>query len=314
VLRGRVANVTNAVVAELSRPFVEVGPDGLWRQIEQLLVDLLEHQAVRGQRMLGIGVSVPGTVDEASGTIVDSTHLRVKDFALGPQLQTRFGLPVFIEHDTAAAALAELHHGAGRGETNLVYITVSSGIGAGIIVGGAPYPGEGGAAGELGHIIVERDGQICPCGRRGCLETVASGPAIVASAQRILDQGGSTPLREWVLTQQERLSVALVARAAAQGDSMAQAIFARAADYLGLALSTLVCILDIRRIIVGGEIAEVGAHFFDPLYAAIHRYELSSNIPHVIPAALGADAACIGVSMVTLQHLISHLSAEPALG
>lgn len=304
-LRGGIVDATGSLLATMEQPFSGLGADPIREQLMALVASLLAHPAVNGRRLLGIGISVPGTVDTATGMLLDSTNLRLQNFPLRALLRERFGLPVFVEHDTAAAALAERYYGAGRGVSDLVYVIVSTGVGAGIVVADQVYRGEGGAAGELGHITVERDGQVCSCGKRGCLETVAAGPAIVASARRVLDQGSATLMAGWVESDPQRLTVDTVARAAEAGDRTAQEILNSAADYLAIGISTLACILDIRLVIVGGEVAQAGPVFFEPLHHSLSKYQLYSNVPRVVPAHLQQDAALKGVSMLTLQQVLN---------
>lgn len=303
-LRGGVVDATGAPIVGIERPFDGVGPERIRQQLEALVQALIQHPTIAGRKLLGIGISVPGSVDLATGAILDSTNLHLRDFPVRELLQRRFGLPVFLEHDTAAAALAEQCYGAGRGAHNLIYITVSSGIGAGIIIGDEVYRGERGVAGELGHITVERAGLACPCGKRGCLETVASASAIVASARRVIDHRSQTLMAGWLESGQQRLTVDAVARAAKQGDRIAREILSSAADYLAMAIGTLVCMLDIGLIIVGGEVAQAGAAFIEPLQHSLAKYQLYSNMANIVPAQLEQDAALRGVCMLVLQQVV----------
>ncbi len=303
-LRARVMNALGTPVAVTEQPFRGCGPDAIERQLVDVAAVLLRQPAVAARRVLGIGVSVPGSVETATGLVVEATNLALHDFPLGPRLHERFGLPVYVEHDTISAALAEKHYGAGRGASNLIYITVSTGVGTGLIVGDQVYRGEHGLAGELGHITVERHGPLCLCGKRGCLETVASAPAMVASARRMLDQGSDSLIARGAM-ENGGLTIDTIARAAEQGDRIATEIVGSAADYLAMAIGTLVSILDISMVIVGGEVAQVGALFFDLLRRALQKYQLDGMVANVLPAQLGQDAALKGVSMVTLQQVLS---------
>lgn len=302
-LRGTIMDTGGRALVSLEQPFGGPGPELIVQQAEGMLRALLADPVAGGRRIAGIGVSVPGAVQRESG-VVDSTNLQLHNFPLGARLNEALGLPVYVEHDTAAAALAEKYHGAGRGVSDLIYLTVSGGIGAGIIIADQLYRGAGGVAGELGHITVERDGLPCPCGKRGCLETVASGPAIVASARRVADHSGGAGLAAMAGASGSSITVESVARAAAGGDRLAQEILGSAADYLAMAISTLVCILDIGLVILGGEVAASGAVFFDPLARSLEKYQLYSNVATIVPARLGQDAALKGVTMLTLQHVL----------
>jgi glucokinase len=242
-------------------------------------------------------------VESNTCTIIDSTNLHLRDFHLGELLSRELGLPVFAEHDTIAAAIAEKHYGAGRGSKDLIYITVSKGIGAGIIIADEIYRGESGVAGELGHITVERDGLLCSCGKRGCLETVASAPAIIATARRMILQGVQTAMNRRIDTDPDRLTIETIAQAADRQDHVAMEILSTSADYLAMAISTLACILNIKRVIVGGEVARAGSLYMRDLRRFVDKYQLYSNPVEVVPAQLDQDASLKGVCMSTLQRV-----------
>lgn len=303
-LRAWVMNALGDPVVTVEQPFRGVGPEAIMQQLTEVMELLIRHLSIVPRKVLGVGVSVPGSVDSSTGVVIDSTNLALRNFPLGEWLRDVVDLPVFVEHDTTAAALAEKFYGAGREATNLIYITVSTGIGTGLIINEQVYRGERGLAGELGHITVERDGQLCLCGKHGCLETVASIPAIIAAARRMVDQGSNGGLAAWINDGKGALTIAAVMQAAQQGDRLAMEIFRNAADYLAMAISTLVCILDIRLVIIGGEVVDVGQPFIDPLRAALARYELLDMAATVMPAQLEHDAALKGVSMVVVQQIL----------
>lgn len=299
VLRAAVLDATGHPVAMRTWAFNRVGSKAVGEQVKHIIADLLADPILGGRTIRGIGVSVPGRVDVRTGTIEDATTLDSRDFRLGEMLREHFGLPVFGEHDTIAAALAIKYYGAGQGFSNLIDVAVSSGIGAGIIVNNEPYRGEHRLAGKSGHITVERHGQVCWCGKRGCLETVASGAAMVAAAGRVLGRTDNDIDAFGI-----PLTVEAVTRAANGGHQLAQAILSSAANYLAMAIATLSCILDIRLVIIGGEVAEAGDVFFTPLAHALENYQLNCNMPEIVPAQLRHDAALAGVGMVALQRVL----------
>jgi N-acetylglucosamine repressor len=299
-LRGAVLDTNNHCLSVRSQPFQGMRDDIFLNQIICLCKDLFADPSIQGRRVLGIGISVPGSVDREHGIIRDSSNLRLRDYPIGDKLRGFFDVPIFIEHDTTTAALAEKCYGAGRGEGNMIYIIVSTGIGAELIIDHKVFRGASGLAGELGHVIVERDGQICACGKQGCLEAVAAIPAMLTSAHNVLLRQ-KKPL---IKPGQDMLSLSSLIQAAEDGDHLAGAVINRAADYLAMAISMMVSIVDIRLIIIGGEVVQMGEHYFAPLRKSLQEYRVDGDEIRVVPAVLGENAALQGVSMIVLQNTL----------
>jgi N-acetylglucosamine repressor len=296
-LRGAILDAANHCLSVLKQPFQGMQPVLIQKQVIEICRELISNPIIQQRRVLGIGISVPGTVDTENGIIRDSLNMRLHDFPIRDILSGVFDLPVFIEHDTCTAALAEKYYGAGRGMGDLIYIIVSTGIGAGLIVNQEVYRGATGVAGELGHVIVERDGQVCVCGKRGCLEAVGAVPAMLANAQNVLSRRKGAS--------QDILSLNSLIRTAQQGDRLAQAIIQRAADYLAMAISMMVSIVDIRLMVIGGEVVEMGELYFSPLRKSIEKYRVEGQEIRVVPAMLGENAPLQGVSMIVLQNVLT---------
>jgi glucokinase len=179
----------------------------------------------------------------------------------------------------------------------MIYIIVSTGIGACLIANHTAYRGATGQAGELGHVMVERDGQVCACGKRGCLEAVAAVPAMLSNAQNVLlRQNGFS---------KDAVSLTSFISASEHGDRLAQAIIERAADYLAMAISTMVSIVDIRLMIIGGEVVEMGELYFTPLRQSIQKYRPEGDEIKIVPASLGENAPLQGLSMIVLQNVLT---------
>lgn len=320
-IRGAILTPNGHHLAARERSFAGAGEEDFLVQVEALVEDLFADAAAARLSVLAIGVSVPGTVDKATGTVVDVTHLGLRDVALGPRLENRFGLPTWLEHDTAAAAYAEKRSGAGRGREHLVFLTISSGIGAGLVLDDRIYRGEAGAAGELGHVVVEIDGPVCVCGKRGCLEAVASAPSLLAAARELLDGCSSPGIAAHVHAAGDVLSIDAVVAAAVAGDTAASALLDREAEYLARAIGTVTSLLDIRTVIIGGEEALLGDVVLDRIRRALPRYQLYSNQINVVRAQLGQDAALRGAAAMAFRRAFgltdlnghNHLAA-PQLG
>lgn len=202
---------------------------------------LIPHSCVPPKKILGIGVGCPGAVDSAKGTLPRSPNLPGwAGFPLRRVLEKATGLAVFIANDANAAALGESVFGAGKRSRDLIYITVSTGVGSGIIINGQLYEGAGSVAGEIGHISIVPEGKKCACGQRGCLEAYASGTAIAGSYQ--------DSKKKKVAGAKE---VGLAARA---GDKLAIKSYQKAGYYLGIGIANLLNILNPEKVVIGGGV------------------------------------------------------------
>jgi len=260
-----------------------------------------------GHKVLRIGIGFGGPVDQKRGVVLTSHHVPGWDgFPLRSVMEGRYDVPAILDNDANAAALGELLFGAGRGQHNLLYVNVGTGIGAGVIVNGALYHGEHGMAGELGHVTVEPDGPVCACGKRGCLEAVASGRSFgrrareaaardPAAGAAIIAEAGGNP---------RAIEGPHVMAAAAKGDALARRLIAELAEYLGRALGNAANLLDPGMIVVGGGLSEAGDALFGPLAERVKAHLLPSlPAPRVVPAALGYDAGIAGAIALALDEL-----------
>lgn len=240
-------NLDGEILKRTETPFDALGSGAL-----SSLVDLLRAtvDSADGNRLLGIGLGVPGTVDAQSG-VVDAPILGWRSIALGQTLRDELGLPVLVDNDVNTLAVAERLYGRGRNAENFLTVTIGRGVGLGIIVGGDLYRGARGGAGEFGHVPVVVDGPLCECGMLGCLESLVSDPALVGQAVQIgiLDAGGS--VHDGI----ERLR-----RLADDGHTEARRIYATAGATLGRAVAGLVNVLSPQLVILSGEGARAWMH------------------------------------------------------
>jgi glucokinase len=240
-----------------------------------------------------IGIASPGPLDPYTGTILDTPNIKEwMNFPVGPRLCESFGVPVFLDNDANMGGLAEWQYGAGRGHNNLVYLTISTGIGGGVISDGHLVQGFRGMAAELGHIIVDPNGPLCGCGQRGHIESFASGPAIARFVAEQLKSGRTSSLPAT-----PRPTAVQVAEAALQGDSLAIEAFERAGYYLGVAVANYLAIFDPSILIFGGGASQAGDLLFLPFRESLqkhvfHLHYLDDLI--ITKAALGDDAGLLG--------------------
>ncbi len=244
-----------------------------------------------------VGVSFGGPVDAARGRVILSHHVPGwEDTPLRDQLQNAFGAPVSIDNDANVAALGEYTFGAGQGCASLLYVTVSTGVGGGWVFDGKIFHGADGMAGEIGHIIVDPQGPLCVCGRRGCVEAMACGPAIARNARERLMANPSAGeiLRGLIGNNLDALTAEVVSRAADGGDELARQVIDEAARALGFGIGTAITLMNPERVIVGGGVSKSGEKYFTELRAAARTNTLPQMRVDSVPAALGDDAPLWG--------------------
>jgi glucokinase len=259
-----------------------------------------------GGHLAGLGIGFGGPVDQRGGIVVDSHHVAGwTGFPLRDTLAEAFGAPVALDNDANAAALGEARFGAGRGHEDVLYVNVGTGIGAGVLLGGRLYRGARGMAGEIGHVTVLPDGPPCDCGKRGCLEAVASGRSIGRRGREAATQlpAVAAELIRLAGGRAEDVASPHVFAAAAAGDALGRRLVEETGDYLGLALANAANLLDPSAIVLGGGLAETGDLLFVPLRRALAAHLMPGlPAPEVLRAALGYDAGVLGAVALALQN------------
>jgi len=273
----------------------------------------IEEVIREGEELIAIGLGAPGPLDPWKGIIFSAPNLPGwENVPLADILAERFGVPVFVNNDANVAALAEHRLGAGKGFSNIIYITVSTGIGGGIIAEGKLLLGAKGLAGEVGHIVVKPDGPPCGCGGRGCVEALASGPAIAREAIKRIKAGENSSIPKFVEGPLEGLTAREVALAAIEGDALAQEIFREAGYYLGLSFVSLIHLFNPSRIIVGGGVAKVGKILLEPAEETVKELTMREFLEgfKIVPAALGDEAGLLGAYLLAKEGLYSSSSSH----
>ncbi|MBF7081665.1 ROK family protein [Desulfallas sp. Bu1-1] len=271
--------------------------------VETVQAALLEAGAPAGS-VKAVGMGVPGPVDADNGFIHFAPNLGWRDVPLGEIMRRRLDLPVYMDNDANLAALGEHRYGAGRGAADMVYITVSTGVGGGLILGGRVYRGAGGGAGEIGHVTVAEDGPVCRCGNRGCLEAVASGTAMARRAAALVDEGRGAGILAAAGGDKNKISARAVARAARAGDAAALAILRDAGRYLGIAVAGLVNLLNPAAVVLGGGVMESAGLFWEPMLERVQRRSLPSSLEavRIVRAALGGESGAMGAVALAIER------------
>lgn len=250
-----------------------------------------------------VGVGAAGIIDR-SGTVRYAPNLGVSALPLGDLLQERIGAPVLVRNDATVALYGEWRAGAGRGVDDVLMLTVGTGVGGGVLLGGALVDGVNGLAGELGHLIIHEGGRLCPCGNAGCLEAYASGTAIERRARSRIRGGGVASV---LVDRPEGIDGRSITDAAEAGDAFAIEILAEAGSWLGVGIATLVNAFDPARVIIGGGAGANAGELLlssarrsarDRIMGAAHR-----GVPDIVPAELGDDAGVVGAGLLALAAI-----------
>lgn len=277
-------------------------PSGGLRRLTEAVRSLLAAAGRDGVRGLGVGVA--GPVERRTGTLRHPPNLPEWDgVSLKQAWGKEFGLPVYVGNDANLAAWGEYRYGAGRGADHIVYLTLSTGIGGGVVIGGRLLEGALGYAGELGHITIDRRGPRCTCGNVGCFEALASGTAIARRARRRLAGGAPSRLRELAKGEPERIDAALVARAAREGDPVAHAVLEEAARAVGAGIVGLVHVFNPQRVIIGGGVGRAWPLLKPVVEDYVRRYAMPPFREglSLVPSALGDDAGLLGAAALVFE-------------
>ena len=272
-------------------------------QIAESIFGLLVEHRLEKQQIAGLGVGVPGVIHPKTQILEKSPNLPSwEGVALGRVLKQKIKLPIVVENDANAAAMGEQFFGAGKGINNFVYITISTGIGSGIVANGALIRGGSGSAGEIGHMTIVRDGLPCSCGKRGCLEAYSSGTAIAAYVKRAIRNGvKSSVFKNVKLTD---ITGKMVTEAAEQNDRLAIKARTVAADYFGIALANLMNLLNPQKIILGGGVMERSSHFWKPMMAVARRetWPMAFQSCRIVRSQLGGRVGDLGAMALVLEN------------
>lgn len=283
-------------VESLERRASPRGPDATYDYRTMLT---LARTVLCGRTPDAIGVSFGGPVRASEGLVVLSHHVTGwEDTPLRARLEGEFKTRVVMDNDANVAALGETRFGAGMGCSSILYITVSTGIGGGWVINGEIYRGANELAGELGHVVIDPQGPPCVCGRRGCVEQLACGPAIARiAAERLLNEPSRGNLLRAQIQNDLALLTALgVNQAALAGDELAREVMRDAAHTLGFALGNVICLMNPQRIIIGGGVSNAGVQYFENVRAAARANVMPQlrDAVNIVPAALGDQAPLWG--------------------
>lgn len=301
-LRVAVGNLAHQVLAEESEPLdVDASSAEGFDRAEVLVKRLIAATGIGPDKVIGIGLGVPGPIDVESGTL-GSTSILPGWTGINPseELSGRLGVPVYVDNDANLGALGELVWGSGRGVKDLAYIKVASGVGAGLVIDGTIYRGPGGTAGEIGHITLDESGPVCRCGNRGCLETFTAARYVLPLLQPSHGPG---------------LTMERVVQLAREGDPGCRRVIGDVGRHIGSGVANLCNLLNPSRVVLGGSLAEAGELVLGPIRDSVSRYAIPSAARQlsVLPGALGGRAEVLGALALVLSEMGDSTLLEGAL-
>jgi glucokinase-like ROK family protein len=293
-----VADARGTIRLVRARPSAVGSPARSVKAVRTLVGEALQAAKVPRTRVEGACATVPGLVDQESGVCVLAPNLGWRDFPLREALAEAIDMPVIANNITQAAAVAEGRLGAARGARSFVWLYVGSGVGSGVVIDGRVFYGRRGFSGEIGHCPVVEDGPPCGCGRRGCLETVASAMALGRAAEAARAAGEPTVLS----AMEGPLDAGAIAAAARDGDSVAGRILAEVSEHIGRGISYLLNVLNPEMIVIGGSVAQAGDALFEAVRASVARHALLPKGVEIVPSALGDRAELTGAVLLAMDQ------------
>lgn len=304
-------NLDAEVVHRLDAPIQGGTPEAAVEAL-QVGAQTLLSRIERSRLLPAIGLGTPGLVDMPSGVIKAAVDVGWYEIPIRAMTEAALGLQCLVANRSKVGALAEHWYGASAGLDELIYISIGTGVAAGIVHAGELFMGVNSSAGELGHITVLPDGPPCRCGNRGCLQQLVSEPAIADRARARLREQPDSQMWALVGHHPERVTAALVFAAAEQGDELAQEIVGETARYLGIAIANLINLFNPARIILGGPVGQLSKPMLPLLLDEVRKRALSYPLSaaQIVPSSLGSDANAIGAAALVLRRASELIFAE----
>lgn len=298
-IRTAVADAGAELRGRLDEPTPTGGPEAVMTRIAGMANRSASEAGTRVKDLAGAVVASPGPLDRLHGIVFSPPNMPGwETVPLKDELERHLGIPVTVENDANAAALGEFHFGAARGARDAVYMTISTGIGGGVVSDGRLLAGTSGIAGEIGHMTIDRHGPVCGCGNVGCLEASGSGTAIARRFREAVETGRKTSLTGTAP------SAAEIADAAQAGDPLAREIFLDAADAIGTGVANAINLFNPDVVVLGGGVSKIGQLLFDTVEDVADRRALPSarRSARIVAAQLGEDVGLIGALAVALAQ------------
>jgi len=300
---GTVAEDGSELIGLVSEPTLpEQGGDAVIARIVKLARASIA--AAPGKEIAGVGIGSPGPLDTKTGVVILTPNLGWVNMPLRDRVADSLKLPTVLDNDANCAIFGEWWRGAARGVDDVIGLTIGTGIGGGIVLGGKIYHGASDVAGEIGHMTIDANGRLCKCGNQGCLEAYASGPAIAARAVEGIEAGVETSLPQYVAGDLSRITAQVVYEAAHDGDPYALDVVRDTAKLLGAGVASLVNIFNPSVVVICGGVTLAGDKLFGPLTTEVHRraFKPAWEVCSILPGALTGTAGVYGAAAVFMQR------------
>jgi glucokinase len=295
-----VSHPPRIIARDYSLTMAHEGLDVVSERVFSAIDRLLSTKKMASSQLHCISIAAAGAIDTEGGLVTSSPNLPGwYDIPLREIISSKYKVDTILINDANAEALGEHELGAGKGASNLILLTIGTGIGGGIIINGKLYTGATGSAGEVGHITVDVNGPKCSCGNVGCWETLASGRAMAREAISRISHGERSVLIELVKGEIEKITTEKIEEAARRGDPLALEVISRAATYLGIGMVNLINAFNPELIIVGGGVAKMGELLLEPVRKVVREraFRLASEAVRIVPAQLGDDGGVLGAAI-----------------
>lgn len=295
-----VADLKGEIVKQYTIPtLANLGEEKVMNRIISVIDKIIKESKININEIQAIGVGAPGPLDIKNGIIITTPNLPFKNFNIIKPIKNRYNTPTYIDNDANVATIGEYIFGAGKGTENMIFVTVSTGIGGGAILNGNIYRGNTSNALEIGHMTLMPNGPKCNCGNCGCVEALASGTSIAKQANEAVLKGEYTSLSKF-----ENITSVEVFKEARNGDKIAKKIVNNSLTYLGICIANLVTIFDPEIIVIGGGVSKAGDIVFDEVRKEVNKrcFSIIAKACNIVPALLGGDAGIKGAIALALME------------
>ena len=311
-LRVVVVNLENNIVAKITKKTnPDEGRDKVFRRVIDVIHEAIELSRVEKDKIRGIGVGISGLIDHQRGICLYCPNIEGwENVPVKKLIEEEFAVDTSVEDSSRAMALAEHWSGIARKVENFIFVNVGVGIGCGIFIHGKLYRGIGGIAGELGHITIDEAGPRCNCGNYGCLETLASGPAISRRARQAIEEGVVSLIEKLAEGKLENITPEIVVEATKRGDKLAFNIMEKTGEYLGIGIADMINIFNPELIVIGAGVSQAGNILLEPLKRTVkaRALQLSSSMTNIKVSQLGNNGGALGAAIMVLKDIF-----EPSL-
>lgn len=302
-----ILNFGNQIITDIESYEIHLeDPEGTVNEIVDHANAMIESATIDRQKLLGIGIALPGLVNSESGR--SYSYFDFEDTTIRTVFEQKFSKPVVVENDARAMTLGEWRYGLAQDRSNVLNLNIGWGVGVGMILNGKLYPGGSGFAGELGHIRIAQNGLLCHCGKRGCLETVASGTALARLAKEGIKTGNLSILNKMVNDDLDAIEAGIVIQAANDGDEYAIEILGEIGSHLGEGIAVLIHLFNPEMIILGGRISKADKYIIDPIKQALNKFTIEQirENTKIVVSELQEHAGVMGAAALILESLFDN--------